>query len=278
MIKTSIIIPVYNTAPYIEECLDSVFCQTQKEIEVIAIDDGSTDDSWNVLMKMKEKYPGLILVRQTHQCQGAARNKGVEMAKGEYIYFLDSDDYILRDTLETCYQCAVGNKLDMVLFDAFSFWDSDGRAPVEPNEYDRHGLVKDKMLYSGVEFMEKYHEGPFIPSPCLIYCSARFLEKYHMRFLEKIYFEDNEYYCKLMVLADRIMYIPKMFYQRRCRSGSTTGGRFGLEKAKDYVETVRRMADLRTLRGGAGWHVIKGISMDLLMHLAYLCWENGLYR
>ena len=99
MIKTSIIIPVYNTAPYIEECLDSVFCQTQKEIEVIAIDDGSTDDSWNVLMKMKEKYPGLILVRQTHQCQGAARNKGVEMAKGEYIYFLDSDDYILRETL-----------------------------------------------------------------------------------------------------------------------------------------------------------------------------------
>ena len=64
MIKTSVIIPVYNTSPYIEECIDSVFAQTQKEIEVIVVNDGSTDDSLEILMCMQEKYPQLTIVSQ----------------------------------------------------------------------------------------------------------------------------------------------------------------------------------------------------------------------
>ena len=99
MIKTSVVIPVYNTGIYLEECIGSVYNQTQREIEVIAVNDGSTDDSWEVLQHLQEKYPGLIIVTQDNHGQGYARNVGIKMARGEYIYFLDSDDYIMEDKL-----------------------------------------------------------------------------------------------------------------------------------------------------------------------------------
>ena len=92
MIKTSIIVPVYNTAEYLRDCFDSIFHQTQKEIEIIAINDGSTDNSLDVLQEIKKEHPELIILSQVNQGLGATRNRGIKLAKGEFIYFLDSDD------------------------------------------------------------------------------------------------------------------------------------------------------------------------------------------
>ena len=107
-IDISIIIPVFNTAEYISTCLDSVFSQTIKNIEVICIDDGSTDDSLKVLNKYNVEYENLILLKQKHKGAGVARNYGMTIAKGTFVAFMDSDDfYPNKDILYRLYNAAV---------------------------------------------------------------------------------------------------------------------------------------------------------------------------
>ena len=168
MIKTSIVIPVYNTAPYLKECIDSVLNQTQKEIEVIAVDDGSTDNSLEILHELQKKHPQLTVIHQENLGVGGARNTGMALAVGEYIYFLDSDDYIAENALEICYACASENNLDVVLFDSVTFWedplDSHKRVRVSHNPYDRHEIITEREeVFSGVSFLEKYYKKIYRP-------------------------------------------------------------------------------------------------------------------
>ncbi|MBD5489840.1 MAG: glycosyltransferase [Lachnospiraceae bacterium] len=278
MIKTSVIIPVYNTSSFLKECIDSAFNQTQKDIEVIAIDDGSTDDSRDVLLCLQKKYPELIIITQENHGQGYARNVGIKRAKGEYIYFLDSDDYIMEDTLECCYEYASKNKLDLALFDALLFENSIERKLIETNNCDRHEIIEEREeIFSGNFFLQKYYRKSYIPTPWSMYCSATFLKKNGIEFLTGVYFEDNEFYCKAMILAERVMYIPKMFYRYRCREDSTTGSAFNLKKASDHIEVISAMADLKTLYEGKGWHIVKEISLNLLLYVAKVCYDNDLY-
>ena len=278
MIKTSVIIPVYNTSPYIEECIDSVFAQTQKEIEVIVVNDGSTDDSLEILMCMQEKYPQLTIVSQENHGLGYTRNVGIEKARGQYIYFLDSDDFILSDTLETCYKCAQENQLDVVLFDAMLFEDSKDRKQIVPNICDRHEIIEEREeIFSGIKFLEKYYPQAYHPESCLMYYSADFIKKNGMKFLPRVYFEDNEFYCRTMILAERAMYIPRMFYRYRCRSSSIMGMEFNLRKARDHIEVVSAIADLKTLNESRAWNIVHKIAMWLLQYVASACQSNALY-
>lgn len=97
MVKISVIIPVYNIEKYLRECLDSVLAQTLKEIEIICIDDGSTDHSYEFLLDYKEKNRNVIVLHQEHERPGLARNKGMEQAVGKYFCFMDADDYYIHD-------------------------------------------------------------------------------------------------------------------------------------------------------------------------------------
>lgn len=278
MIKTSVIIPVYNTSIYLEECIDSVFSQTQKEIEVIAINDGSTDDSWEVLLRLQKKYPQLIIMTQENRGLGYVRNVGIERARGEYIYFLDSDDYILENTLESCYRCASKNKLNIVLMDALVFEDSAERKTIEPNDCDRHEIIKEREeIFSGIYFLEEYYRKSYNPMSQLMYCFAAFLKENNIWFQTGVYFEDHVFFCKAMILADRIMYMPEMFYQYRCRKDSITGSKFDLRKAKDHIKVISELENLRSLRNGRGWHVIKRIGLNMLLYVATVCYDNHLY-
>ena len=98
MVKFSIIIPIYNSEPFLKRCLDSVMAQTFEDFQVICIDDGSTDNSFNILTKYQLKDKRIKVISQKNSGQGSARNKGIEYilnnSMSEYIYFLDSDDFI----------------------------------------------------------------------------------------------------------------------------------------------------------------------------------------
>lgn len=278
MIKTSVIIPVYNTGIYIEECLDSVFHQSQREIEVIAINDGSTDNSLEILLRLQEKYPELIIISQENNGLGHARNIGIERARGEYIYFLDSDDYILENTLEKCYECAFANELDLVLFDALEFEESIERKPIKPNYSDRHNIIKEREeVFSGIYFLEKYCQVSYVPEACFVYCSTSFIKQYNISFLTGVFFEDNEFYCRIMTLAERVMYIPEKFYQYRCRKNSITGTDFDLRKAKDHLEVISAMTNLKILKDGKGWDAVRKICLKLLRYVTDMCCSNQLY-
>lgn len=118
MLSISIVIPVYNVEKYLRECLDSLLNQTFKDFEIICIDDGSTDSSYKILEEYKNKDERLIVVQQENQGAAVARNKGIEIANGKYIQFLDSDDVFEPNMLETLYEEAIANNSDMVVCSA----------------------------------------------------------------------------------------------------------------------------------------------------------------
>ena len=107
MKKISVIVPVYNVEKYLSECLDSVLSQDEKDIEVICVNDGSTDKSLEILKEYKEKDDRIIIVTQDNKGLAEARNSGLNVAKGEYIFFLDSDDKMREGTLSKLYSTAI---------------------------------------------------------------------------------------------------------------------------------------------------------------------------
>lgn len=236
MVKTSIIVPVYNTAPYLRDCFDSIFTQTQKEIEVIAINDGSTDNSLSVLEAIKAEHPELIIFSQENQGLGAARNKGMELATGEFIYFIDSDDCIVSTAMDTCYRYAKEYQLDMIMFDADTFGDIAHKS----DYYDRSKLIEEQeIVMSGEEYAHKYWLKHFYPTAWLIYTETRFLKRNGLKFLPGVYYEDNEFHCKAIPLASRIMYIPQALYRRRYREASITTSAYDMRHARDFLCVIK---------------------------------------
>lgn len=106
--KVSVVIPVYNVADYLSECLNSILNQTLEDIEVICVDDGSTDGSLDILRHYEEHDMRLQVLTQKHMTAGAARNTGLDRARGEYVIFLDADDFFAPDMLEKTYARAGG--------------------------------------------------------------------------------------------------------------------------------------------------------------------------
>lgn len=104
IIKVSIVIPVYNVESYLEECMESVINQSLDDIEIICINDGSTDSSLKILERYESKYNNIIVINQENKGLSASRNIGIRKARGKYIYFLDSDDFINIKSMEKCYK------------------------------------------------------------------------------------------------------------------------------------------------------------------------------
>ncbi len=134
MSKISVVIPVYNTEKYLRQCIDSVVNQTFKDIEIICVDDGSTDNSLEILKEYQKNDSRLIILQQNHIGAGEARNKGIEVAKGKYIGFLDSDDWFEPDMLEKMHQRATKFDADMVVCSSKNY-DIETNTFINPSEY-----------------------------------------------------------------------------------------------------------------------------------------------
>lgn len=119
--KVSVIIPIYNSKSYLHQCLNTIVNQTLKDIEIICVDDGSTDGSTDILKVYANKDTRITILKQKNAGAGAARNKGLRIAKGEYLSFLDSDDFFELDMLEEAYKACVGENVDFVVFRADQF-------------------------------------------------------------------------------------------------------------------------------------------------------------
>lgn len=223
--KTSVIIPIYNTKSFLRTCIESVLAQTQKDIEIILVDDGSTDGSTQIIKEYEARYPFIKAIYQENQKQGAARNAGVKVASGEYIYFLDSDDYIEPDLLEQCYQIAQRRSLDLVMFDAQTFVEGEEGKLKDialERKYDRSKVGIKDQVYPGIGFWNAYYpkDGIFF-SACLLYTDADFLRSNALLFEPGIYYEDNDWLLRVFLCAERVSYIPVRPYHRRIREGST---------------------------------------------------------
>ena len=150
--KVSVVLPVYNVGPYLEEALDSLCQQTLSDFEIIAVNDGSTDNSLEILERYMVIDKRIRCYTQENKGLSSARNTGLSFCTGEYIYFMDSDDIINAETLQTCYETAKDKHADLCIFDAEIFYEENAKKLEW--DYDRSNLlVKDKK-YCGEELLD----------------------------------------------------------------------------------------------------------------------------
>ncbi len=240
-VKISVIIPVYNTEKYVEECVNSVINNTLKDIEIICINDGSTDNSLAVLNSLKEKDSRITVIDKENGGLSDTRNRGIEIARGEYISFIDSDDYIHPKTYEYLYKTAKEKNLEQLYFSAKTFFDSE-------NVFERFShfdeLYKRSADYSKVAtgrqmFIKMSNNSEFRPSACMLISSRDFLNRFNLRFEKGLLHEDNLFIIQCLTYAKRVSYENVNLYFRRMRSDSISTGVNGIKRIYSYYKIIK---------------------------------------
>lgn len=216
-VNVSVIVPIYNVELYLEECLESLKRQTLQNIQIILVNDGSTDSSREIAKKYADENSNFILVDRENGGLSAARNTGMAYATGKYVYFLDSDDYIRLDALDILFTRAESENLDVLNFGTVTF-DHEKKDSRQTMLYT--GLYPD--IYSGPELfarMREFHDDNFINCG-LIFIRKEVIDRNHLSFYEGILHEDNLYQWLLMAVSKRTAVMNEPLHFRRYRSGS----------------------------------------------------------
>jgi len=212
----SIIIPVYNVEEYLTECLDSVFSQDLNDCEIISVNDGSKDTSRQILSDYQKKNPELIIIDQENGGLSEARNAGLKVAKGEYIYFLDSDDYLLPEVIEKINKSIQQSKCEVIGFNATA----NGITIYIPS------FIVANFGKSGISFFSDfYYDNGFYPffNIALYVYRKSFLDHHNLYFKKGIYHEDILFTLHVFYYTTSICgYNIPIFNYRQNREGSIT--------------------------------------------------------
>lgn len=212
-IAVSVIIPVFNAEKYLRECLDSVIAQTLSNIEIICVDDGSTDASLQILNDYKCRDNRVKIIHKANSGYGNTMNIGNSEAVGEYLAILESDDYIDRNMYEDLYKCAKENELDFVKANYYCFWDKEGDRYFKP-----FSLVVDKSIYDRVlsrkEIKELFRGN--IGHWSGLY-KKEFLDRYRIRYNETsgASYQDVGFHFQAMMYAERGYVKSDSYYRYR---------------------------------------------------------------
>lgn len=235
--KVSIIMPIYNTATYLCDALNSICKQTLPELEIILINDGSTDESQNIIEEYAIHDSRIQWYIQSNQGQGVARNNGLQHATGKYIYFMDSDDLLDTTTFHQCYYTCELNELDFVFFDAETKVETSAYIP----SYGRKEKI-DNKIWTGTELLtHELKQYIFSVSCCLCFTRHSFLKKYFNGFPAGIIHEDHIFALQIHLNAQRIAYIPQVFFKRRVRPNSTMTNKFSMRNIEGYSTVCSRI-------------------------------------
>ncbi|KKB48864.1 hypothetical protein HMPREF1535_04093 [Parabacteroides goldsteinii DSM 19448 = WAL 12034] len=236
----SIIIPVYNTEEFVEEAVRSIMNQTLQDIEIIIINDGSTDNSLSIIRKLANEDDRIQVYSRGNQGPSATRNQGISIAKGKYLYFMDSDDYLEPEALESCFFKCEENALDFIFFDA-DILNKETNFNIHLN-YQRKDCTSPDTLYTGSQlFTILVEKNKYSPSPCLNLINTKFLKEINLLFLPGIIHEDQLFSTLLYLQANRVMCIHKNFFKRRFRSDSIMTRKFSLKNIDSYFIITDRL-------------------------------------
>lgn len=218
--KVSVIVPVYNVQEYLEKCLLSIINQDFESFEIIIINDGSTDNSSEILAKHIFRKENVKIFHQENSGLSSARNLGLKNAKGEYIYFVDSDDYIAPKALKILYEAAIKNNLEIINYNAIYFGDNysgkirederiiksgfNNLGIVDGFSFYRHGLKK-KFYNPGVQYY---------------FYKSEFLKEIGLGFEDRILYEDELFTPQVLYYARRVMWLNECLYYYRHRNNS----------------------------------------------------------
>lgn len=231
----SVIIPVYNVESYLRECVDSVINQTYQNLEIILVDDGSTDSSGEICDEYLNADERITVIHKKNSGLSAARNAGLDACEGDYVYFLDSDDYIDKNALEELLDTAQKDHGDIVFFEAVSFADTDD-FEVKQN-YIRKS--KYKTDFGKAVFAEMTNNKEFHSAVPLLFLRKEFLNSTKLRFAEGILFEDMVFTYQAFALAKTVSQCGEAFYHRRYRRDSIMTSAKSKKHFSSCVEVYR---------------------------------------
>jgi len=257
MVKVSIIIPIYNVERFLKRCLNSVINQSLEDIEIICINDGSTDNSLSIIKEFSENDSRIKTYNRTNHGLGASRNFGIRKALGEYILFVDSDDWIELDTCEKLFSVAKKNNLD-ILQGKFNKVDDDGHK----NSYHFFNSYPKNNVMTGLDFFNK-------AQPILSYnwdklWKRDFFLNNNLYNIENIFYEDLVTTYKAYILAEKVMYIDFPFYNYYINSNSITNVSLNKKHIKGRVYQFSSLFDLIESNNLFNH---KGIAYSFLHHL-----------
>ena len=233
-INFSIVVPVYNVKEYMEECMDSLVTQTYKAYEIILVDDGSTDGSAELCDMYAEKFS---CVKAFHKINGGlsdARNYGIDRVSGDYMIFVDSDDYIDTNTLQTYFNTCLEYDYPDLLIDQSNYAFCDG--VIRSDNYYDH---KTFGMKSGKDAFMTLSSGGPLWSPCAKCYKVDYWRKESFQFTKGIYAEDLDLIYKVIYLADSVVMTPRMYYYREKREGSISNT-INKKKFMDLFNIINR--------------------------------------
>lgn len=238
--KVSVIIPVYNVENLLPRCLDSLIAQTLKEIEIICVDDGSKDNSLEVLRKYEALDSRITVVSQENKRQGGARNTGMSMAKGEYIGFVDSDDYVDKDYYWELYNAAVSNGADMACCGIIKH---KAHITKYVAKYEgSHSFSDQNAKFKICNCPPDFH-------PVNKIYSMAMLQKTGLRFQERVCYEDVAFVSRAIYNANAIVTVPGTLYHYMYNGESTVKSKQTPQKQYDMYNARKGFVEFAAQHG-----------------------------
>lgn len=239
----SVIIPVYNVEKYLKECINSVLSQTYKNYEIILVDDGSTDTSPEICDEYAEKYECVRVIHKENRGLSHTRNTGLLASQGEYVYFLDSDDYIDSNAFDLCVEAIDRENADFLFFDSLSFYD-EGKNFDIPQNYTRK---KHYVSANGMEMLESLNDNKdFHSAVPLFFFNSTFLKKENITFFEGVLYEDVLFSYQIFCKAGAVAHVNKPLYFRRYRENSIMTSRKTVHHFKSIVTVFYELVAFST--------------------------------
>lgn len=238
--KISVIIPTYNYAQYVGKTIESVLSQTLKDIEIICVNDGSTDGSLNILLEYANRDNRITVLTQINKGQSASRNAGLSVARGEYIYFLDSDDFLVQDSLEYLEKIATNRMLDILYFNGESFFEPQGlekKYPYYKTAYEYTAELPDILLGKEL-FCRMVKDKKYRVSSCLAIYRREYLNTINLRFIEGILHEDIFFTFESMIRAERVAHTKGKYLLRRVHMDSV------MTKPKSFLHVYGYLSNI----------------------------------
>ena len=246
-VKISVIVPVYNMEPYIDKCLQSIISQSLREIEIIIIDDGSTDNSFKKCAEYVGKDNRIKLIHKKNSGLSSARNAGLDIAKGEYITFVDSDDYLSPDVLE-CSVCLMQKERASLGIFRIGYLSDIMYCP-------RQGMKGEYCILNNRELLHNYFSHSKLSiSTCAcgkIYKRTIWSTR---RFREGIIYEDAECMYKIFSDIDKALYINKIGYIQLIRKGSIIQSSYS-DKNEIIFDILRNQLDFMKIKFPGGLYI-----------------------
>ena len=221
----SVIIPIYNSEKFIKRCLDSILRQSMKNIEIICIDDGSTDNSLCILNKFAYNNSNIKIIQQKNKGASCARNLGLDYSKGEYILFVDSDDELEVNAIENLYNGFNQQDVSAVIGNVNLIFDNHVEKKVEYEAYF-------KLKYSGIVELDDNIINNFYVCPWGILYKTKVIKMLKLRFPEGFLFEDNYWHWCYFSSIKKVNFIKESVYKYYIRSGSVMSQTFSVSEGR----------------------------------------------